>query len=160
MSTTIRSEEQVDAAMAGPIEYLVVEFPRGHRTGENLPLLVDLVDRGIIRLLDLVFLNRGTDGSVSTIELADLDGDGELDLAVFEGVASGVVGEDDLHEAGGVLEPGSSAAIVVYECLWAAPLLTALHRSGARLVGGSLIAPDAVIAALDATESADARTTT
>ena len=158
MSTTIRSDEQVDA-MAGLIEYLVIEFPRGHRTGENLPLLVDLVDRGIIRLLDLVFLSCGTDGSVSTIELADLDGDGELDLAVFEGVTSGVVGGDDLHEAGGLLEPGSSAAIVVYENLWAAPLVTALHRSGARLVGGSLISTDAVIAALDATEPTDARTT-
>jgi hypothetical protein len=159
MSTTIRSGEHTETTAAGPIEYLVVEFPAGHRTGENLPLLVDLVNRGIIRLLDLVFLRRGTDGSVSAIALADLDGDGELDLAVFDGASSGVVTEDDLQEAGAVLEPGSSAAVVVYENLWAAPMLGALHRCGARLVAGGFIPHDAMIVSLDATETAVPTTT-
>jgi hypothetical protein len=159
MSTTIRSDERMETTAAGPIEYLIVEFPAGHRTGENLPLLVDLVNRGIIRLLDLVFLRRDTDGSVGALALADLDGDGELDLAVFDGASSGVVTDGDLQEAGAVLEPGASAAIVVYENLWAAPMLAALSRCGARLVAGGFIPHDAMIVSLDATETASPTTT-
>ncbi|HET6814182.1 MAG TPA: DUF6325 family protein, partial [Actinomycetota bacterium] len=69
----------------GPIDYLVVEFPGSRMTGEGLPLLVDLVDRGIIRVLDLVFVKKELDGSVKGMAIADLDHDGTLDLAVFEG---------------------------------------------------------------------------
>src|SRR6476659_9184785 len=94
----------------GPVDYLVVEFPGSKMTGEGLPLLVDLVDRGIIRILDLLFVKKEEDGSVTGLAVADFDSDGELDLAVFEGATSGLLGEDDVAEAGGVLEPGSSAA--------------------------------------------------
>ena len=69
----------------GPVDYLVVEFPGSQMTGEGFPLLIDLVDRGLIRILDLVFVTKGSDGSVRAMEIADLDGDGQLDLAVFEG---------------------------------------------------------------------------
>ena len=110
----------------GPIDYLVVEFPGSRMTGEGLPLLVDLVDRGIIRILDLVFVKKELDGSISGLAIADLDQDGELDLAVFEGAASGLLDQDDLDQAGGVLEPGSSAGILVYENRWAAPFARAL----------------------------------
>jgi hypothetical protein len=154
MSASVESHERTDTVV-GPVEYLIVEFPVGHRTGENLPLLVDLVDRGLIRLLDLVFARRDANGVVSVIELADLDGDGALDLTVFEGASSGILGADDLAAAGGVLEPGASAAVVVYENLWAAPLAGALHRSGARVVAGGLIPHDALVEALDATEATD-----
>ena len=95
-----------DVAEMGPVDYLVVEFPGSRMTGEGFPLLVDLVDRGLIRILDLVFVTKGADGSVAAMEIADLDGDGQLDLAVFEGASSGLIGEDDLAEAGGVLEAG------------------------------------------------------
>ncbi|KJY24574.1 DUF6325 family protein, partial [Streptomyces katrae] len=80
----------------GPIDYLVVEFPGNRMTGEGFPLLVDLVDRGLIRILDLVFIRKDQDGSVAALEIADLDADGELDLAVFEGASSGLLGQDDL----------------------------------------------------------------
>lgn len=92
----------------GPIDYLVVEFPGNRMTGEGLPLLVDLVDRGLIRILDLTFVRKEEDGSVSGLEIADLTGDGELDLAVFEGASSGLLGQDDIEEAASALEPGSS----------------------------------------------------
>ena len=76
----------------GPIDYLVVEFPGNRMTGEGFPLLVDLVDSGIIRILDLVFVTRELDGSVTALEIADFDSDGELDLAIFQGASSGLLG--------------------------------------------------------------------
>ena len=95
-----------DVAEMGPVDYLVVEFPGSQMTGEGFPLLVDLVDRGLIKILDLVFVKKEEDGAVMAMEIADFDGDGQLDLAVFEGASSGLIGEDDLAEAGGVLEAG------------------------------------------------------
>jgi hypothetical protein len=136
----------------GPIDYLVVEFPGSKMTGEGLPLLVDLVDRGIIRVLDFVFVKKELDGSVRGVAIADLDKDGTLDLAVFEGASSGLLGQEDLDEAGTVLEPGSSAGLLVYENRWAAPFAKALRRGGGQLVAHGRIPVQAVLAALDATE--------
>ena len=141
-----------DLDQMGPIDYLVLEFPGSRMTGEAFPLLVDLVDRGVVRILDLVFVRKESDGSVVGVELADVNGDGELDLSVFEGVSSGLVGEDDIQEAGTVLEPGSSAGILVYENLWAAPFAAAIRRSGGQLVASGRIPVQAVLAALDANE--------
>ena len=143
-----------DLDQMGPIDYLVLEFPGSRMTGEAFPLLVDLVDRGVVRILDLVFVRKESDGSVVGVELADVNGDGELDLSVFEGVSSGLVGEDDIQEAGTVLEPGSSAGILVYENLWAAPFAGAIRRSGGQLVASGRIPVQAVLAALDADELA------
>jgi hypothetical protein len=137
----------------GPVDYLVIEFPAGYPTGENLPLLLDLVDRGLIRILDLVLVKREYDGSMTLLALADADGDGEWDYSVFEGVSTGVLGQDDIDEAGQALEPGHSAAILVYENTWAAPLAVALRRSGAQMVAGGRIPVQALLASLDATES-------
>ena len=136
----------------GPIDYLIVEFPGSRMTGEGLPLLVDLVDRGIIRILDLVFVKKEQDGSVRGVAIADLDKDGQLDLAVFEGASSGLLGQEDLDEAGRVLEPGSSAGLLVYENRWAAPFAKALRKGGGQLVANGRIPVQAVLAALDATE--------
>jgi hypothetical protein len=136
----------------GPIDYLVVEFPGSRMTGEGLPLLVDLVERGIIRILDLLFVKKELDGSVAGVAIADLDKDGKLDLAVFEGASSGLLGKDDIEEAGDVLEPGSSAGILIYENRWAAPFAAALRRGGGQLVASGRIPVQAVLSALDATE--------
>src|SRR5580704_18724385 len=105
--------DEVDAL--GPVGYLVAEFPGNKMTGEGFPLLVDLVDRGIVRILDLLFVTKETDGSLTAIELADLDGDGELDLSVFAGASSGLIDGSDLADAASVIEPGSSAGILIYE---------------------------------------------
>jgi Family of unknown function (DUF6325) len=142
-----------DRTELGPIDYLVVEFPGSHMTGEGLPLLADLVDRGIIRILDLVFVKKELDGSLVGLAIADFDADGELDLAVFEGAASGILGQDDIDEAGGALEPGNSAVVLVYENTWAGPLAAAVRRGGGQLVAGGRIPVEAVLAALDATEA-------
>ncbi|MFE2260756.1 DUF6325 family protein [Streptomyces griseosporeus] len=138
----------------GPIDYVVVEFPGNRMTGEGFPMLVDLVDRGIIRILDLRFIRKDEDGSVTAVEIADLTGDGRLDLAVFEGVNSGLLGQDDLEEAAAAVEPGNSAGLLVYENLWAAPFAAALRRGGAQLVASGRLHVQAVLAALDAVEGA------
>ena len=95
-----------EVAEIGPIDYLVVEFPGNQMTGEGFPILIDLADRGIIRILDLVFVRKDLDGSVTALAIADLDGDGELDLAVFEGASSGLLDEDDIAEASGRARAG------------------------------------------------------
>jgi hypothetical protein len=133
----------------GPIDYLIVEFPDDRRTGEGLPLLVDLVERGTIRLLDLVFIRRNHDDSIVGIALTDFDGDRHLDLTVFQGASSGLVDEDDIGRAAAVLEPGSSAAILIYENLWAAPLAAALRRGGAELVASGRIPYSVIETTLD-----------
>ena len=144
-----------DDDQMGPIDYLVVEFPGSRMTGEGLPLLVDLVDRGLIRIIDLVFVRKEADGSVNAVQIADLDGDGELDLAIFEGASSGIIDDEDLANAGSVLQPGSSAGILVYENLWAAPFASALRRGGGQLIASGRIPMQALVAAMDAAESQD-----
>ncbi|MET7711923.1 DUF6325 family protein [Streptomyces sp. NPDC005407] len=140
-----------DFEAMGPVDYMVVEFPGNRMTGEGFPLLVDLVDRGIIRILDLLFVRKDSDGSVAALELTDL-GD-EVDLTIFEGASSGLLGQDDIDEAGAALEPGNSAGILVYENLWAAPFARAMRRSGAQLVAGGRIPVQALLASLDAAEA-------
>lgn len=138
----------------GPIDYLVVEFPNTNKlTGEGFAQLVELVDRGIIRIIDLVFIQKGADGSVAAVAIADLDGDGKLDLAVFEGASSGLIGDDDIAEVGAVLQPGNAAGILVYENVWAGPFAAALRRGGAEVVANGRIPVQELIAALDAAEA-------
>ena len=141
-----------DLDQTGPIDYLVVEFPGNRMTGEAFPLLIDLVDRGLIRILDFAFVRKDLDGSVAGMVLADLDGDSQLDLAVFEGASSGLLDPEDIDDAGTVLQPGSSAGILVYENVWAAPFASAVRRSGGQLVASGRIPVQALLAALDAAD--------
>jgi hypothetical protein len=132
----------------GPVDYYVVEFPGNKMTGEGMPILLDLVDRGIIRILDLVFIRKDDDGSIAAFEIADFDGDGTLDLAVFEGASSGLLDESDITEAGAVIEPGNSAGILLFENTWAAPFIRALRGSGAELVASGRIPATELLGAL------------
>lgn len=136
----------------GPIDYLLVEWPGRQPNGEVAPHLVDLVDRGLIRILDLALIAKDEDGTVAGIELADL-GDGSAELSVFEGASSGLISDEDLGEAGAALEPGTSAALLVFENTWAAPFAAAVRRSGGQLVASGRIPVEAIEAALDAAES-------
>jgi hypothetical protein len=141
----------------GPIDYLLVEWPPDRPpTGEAMPHLVDLVDRGLIRLLDLAFVRVEEDGSVLGLDLTDLDLDGNPELTVFQGASSGLLGQEDFDEAGAALQPGATAALLVYVNTWAAPFATALRRGGAQLVANGRIPVNAIIAALDELEKADA----
>src|SRR5262249_18016138 len=115
MTMPAGTEERV----MGPISYLIVEFPGNKMTGEGFPILVDLVDRGVVRILDLLFVRRDPDGSMSVLNLQDVDLDGRLDMAVFAGVSSGILDSSDLADAAAVIEPGSSAGILIFENTWA-----------------------------------------
>lgn len=143
----------VEAPEIGPLDYLLIEFPGTQLTGEGLPLLADLVDRGIIRILDLVFVEKALDGTTTVLALDDLIADGTMDLAIFQGVSSRMVGSEDIASAGSVLEPGSSAGLLIYENSWAAPFATAMRRAGGQVVASGRIPVQDVIDALDATES-------
>jgi len=142
-----------DTDEMGPIDYIVVEFPENRLDGEALPLLLDLVDRGIIRVLDLAFVRKSASGEVSAADLRNLDATGGFDLTVFEGASSGILGDDDLEEAGAALAPGAAAGVLVYENTWAAPFAAALRRGGGSLVAGGRIPVEAVVAALDAADA-------
>lgn len=137
----------------GPIDYLLVEWPGRQPSGEAAPHLLDLVDRGLIRILDLVFLHKAEDGSVTRLEIADL-GDQVAAFADFEGASSGLLSDEDTDEASVALEPGTSAALLVYENRWAAPFAAALRRSGGQLVATGRIPIQAMLAALDAADVA------
>jgi hypothetical protein len=136
----------------GPIDYLLVEWPGKQPEGEIAPYLIDLVDRGLIRILDLAFLMKGEDGTVAAIDIADL-GDGVTEMAIFEGASSGLLDDEDVDEAGAALEPGTSAALLVYENTWAGPFAAAVRRSGGQLVASGRIPVTDVLAALDAVEA-------
>jgi hypothetical protein len=136
----------------GPIDYVLIEWPGRQPKGEAAPILVDLVERGLIRVLDLVFIAKAEDGAVAGIEIKDL-GEEVEELKVFEGASSGLLTDDDVSEASGALEPGTSAALLVYENRWAAPFATAVRRSGGQLVAGGRIPVQAVLAALEEAET-------
>lgn len=143
----------------GPIDYIVVEWPADKPpTGKAFPLLVDLVDHGVIRLIDFAFVQKEKDGKVLSVALEDADLDGTPDLMLFEGASSGLLGKDDYDEAAKAVEPGSAAAVLVYENTWAAPFATELRRGGAKLVASGRIPVNALIAALDDAETAESST--
>src|ERR1700752_4222102 len=139
----------------GPIDYIVVEWPGRQPTGEALPPPVDLVERGIIRILDLSFITKAEDGSVAGLEISELGNEVE-ELKVFEGASSGLLTDEDTAEAAAALEPGTSAAVLVFENRWAAPFAAAVRRSGGQLVASGRIPVQAVLAALEAAEEAGA----
>jgi hypothetical protein len=147
------SEEQLEEM--GPIDYIVLEWDGEQpATGEVMPLLVDLVDRGIIRILDIAFIVKDPDGSVTAMDFGELaqQSDG---LADFQGASSGLLGQDDLEAAADALEPGRVAAVLVWENRWAAPVAVALRRSGGQLVASGRIPIQAIVASLDAIEAID-----
>ena len=137
----------------GPVDYIVLAFPTSRMTGEALPMLIDLVDRGIIRILDLVFLQKSEDGTVTTLSQVDLERMKVIEAALFEGATSGLLGPDDVAEAAEALEPGTAAGVLVYENVWAAPFAAAVRRSGGQLVASGHIPIPALVAALDALEA-------
>jgi hypothetical protein len=144
------ANEQLDEM--GPIDYILVEWPGRQPNGEVAPHLIDLVDRGLIRILDLTFIAKAEDGTVRGLEIADVGGE-VAEMSIFEGASSGLLSDDDVEEAGAAMEPGTSAALLVFENSWAGPFAAAVRRSGGQLAASGRIPVQAVLAALDAAEA-------
>jgi len=137
----------------GPIDYIVLEWPGRPPDGSVAPLILELVDRGLIRILDVAFLGKDEDGSAYAVDIADIDA--AEAFGVFDGASSGLLRDEDLAEAASVLEPGTTAAVLVWENRWAAPVAVAIRKSGGQLVASGRIPVQAIIASLDALEAGD-----
>ena len=134
----------------GPVDYLIVEFPEGQQnfTGEAAAELLKLHDAGTIRIMDLVIMVKDDDGSVDAMELSDVEDLGEF--ARIEEQLAETLSADDVAELATVMAPGSVAAALIYENLWAAPFASALRRAGAQMVSAGRIPIQALIAAVEA----------
>jgi hypothetical protein len=139
----------------GPVDVVVIGYPPGApRSGEAIPLFLDLVDRGVIRVLDVLMVQKDGEGTISGLEIADLDGDGVDDLLVFVGARTGMLGEEDANTAGEALQPGEAALLICFENAWAAPFATAVRRNGGRMLAFERVAAQDVLDTLDALDSA------
>ena len=139
-----------DMDQLGPVDWLVVEFPDKQPTGQIAPHLMDLVDRGLIRVLDLMVLQKDTDGTLNVSELSDLDPSELGELRTTEAELAMVLSEQDVLDLAETIEPGSTAAVLVWENLWAAPFGSAVRKAGGQLVASGRIPIQAVLAAIEA----------
>jgi hypothetical protein len=137
----------------GPVDVAVIGYPAGApMRGDAIPIFLDLVDRGIIRVFDARFVRKDSDGTFSGFDIAELDEEGIGDLSVFAGATTGLLDDEDLATAAAEIEPGSAALMIVYENRWAAPFIAAVRRNGGELIANERIHVEDLINALDAAE--------
>jgi Family of unknown function (DUF6325) len=134
----------------GPIDWIVVEFPEPKFHGQIAPILKDLVDRELIRVLDLIFLTKDPDGEFEVFEASDMDESEIGELRAYETELAMLLSEQDVLDLAETIEPGSSAAVLVWENLWAAPFGSAVRHAGGQLAASGRIPIQAVIAAAEA----------
>ncbi|WP_222105614.1 DUF6325 family protein [Rhodococcus sp. WB9] len=146
--------EEIDEL--GPVDWIVVEFPGSKFNGEIAPALGDLVKRGIVRVLDLLLLKKDMDGSLEAYEVSDLD-DSEIgELRSYETELAMLLSEDDVDAVAAAIDPGSTAAVLVWENTWAAPFVSATRRAGGQLVASGRIPVQALLAAIETDEEVGA----
>jgi len=152
-ATTEAPTQETDLDSLGPVDYIVVEFPTGasNFTGEMTEELVRLVNAGTIRLIDVLILVKDEDGSVEAMELSDLDDLGELQA--LEAKLAELLAEEDVVHLAAAMEPGSTAGVLIWENLWAAPFASAARRSGGQLIANGRIPIQAIIASIEADEA-------
>ena len=145
---------EADSQEIGPIDIVVIGYPAdAPMTGEAVPIMLDLVERGIIRVLDVLFVMQGEDGTYTGFKAHDLQAKGVGDLQVFEGASTGLLGDEDVATASEALEPGTAAVMIVYENSWAAPFVAAVRRNGGIVLDNQRIPVQDVLDALDAVEA-------
>jgi hypothetical protein len=144
--------ETSNTDVLGPVDWLVVEFPvdKANFSGEMAQELRSLVERGLVRILDLVFLRKDADGSVAVDELSDVPEGAVGDLLSHEAELAMLLAEDDIVAVGEALEPGSVAAVLVYENSWAGPFAASIRRAGGQLIDSGRIPTQALLAAIEA----------
>jgi hypothetical protein len=146
---------EAQEAEFGPVDIAVIGYPAdAPMTGEAIPLLLDLVDRGTIRVLDVMFVTKNEDGTFSGFDARDLSNKGVGDFAMFEGASSGLLGDEDAQQAADAIEPGTAAVVLVYENRWAGPFIAAVRRNGGVPIAFERIPAQDLIDALDAAEAA------
>ena len=146
-------EQNTDLDSLGPVDYVVVEFPAGasNFTGEMAEELVALVDAGIIRVIDVLILTKDEDGSVEATELSDIEALGPLQA--IEAQLAELLAEDDVMHLAAAMDPGSTAGVLIWENLWAAPFAAAARHSGGQLIATGRIPIQAIIASIEADEA-------
>jgi hypothetical protein len=157
VSQTELDQMEQELREMGPVDYVVLGWPGGVPKGDGtvMRMLIDLVDRGIIRILDVAFAAKDEDGNVVALDLEHLGPDNAF--AEFQGASSGLLDFEDVQEAAALMEPGTAAAILVWENRWAAPVAIAMRESGGLLLDSGRIPVQGIIAALDALEAAEAK---
>lgn len=145
--------EQVDDAPLGPVDYVVIEFADAKFNGKGLPILLDLVAKGVIRVLDAAVVKANDDGSFVGLAVEDLDASSGGAWSLITGWSAGVLGQDDFDQVGAILAPGSAAAVIVYENTWAGPFAAAMREAGGEVVAFNRIGVNDLYAALDALDS-------
>jgi Family of unknown function (DUF6325) len=133
----------------GPVDWIVVEFPGSKFNGEIAPALRDLVERDIVRVLDLLVLKKDADGSLEAFELSDLDESELGDLRSYEAELAMLLSAEDVDAVAAAIEPGSTGAVLVWENTWAAPFASAVRRSGGQLIASGRIPVQALLAAIE-----------
>ena len=150
-STPLDAANDVDDM--GAIDYLVVEFGRRRVTGELIPSLLDLVDRRVIRIMDVLIVLTAADGSFETLTPDQLDPAEVGELGALAGASSGLLDEDDAAAVAAIMHPEAGALVLVYENLWSLPFATAARAAGGQLIAGGHIPTQALVAALDALDA-------
>lgn len=140
----------------GPIDHLLLQYPDGADTGPSADAMLALVDAGIIAVYDLVAIRREHDGSVDVVELTDLSAEGLGGFHVFHGARSGLLDDDDIAQAAGIMDDGSTAVLIIYENRWAVPFVAAARTAGAEVIATERIPADVVMEVLDALDAATA----
>jgi hypothetical protein len=147
----VSAEDLAQFEEMGPVDYAILAWPRGRPPAEAAPMIVNLVERGLIRLLDVAFVAKNEDGSVTALDLDHQEAGGAF--ADFEGASSGLLDFTDLEDAGTVLDPGSSAVVLVWENRFLAPLAVGLRKSGAQMLAHGRIPVQALLASLESLEA-------
>ena len=134
----------------GPVDFVIIGYPPdAPRTGEAIPIVLDLVDRGVIRILDVLGIQKDEGGTFSAVSIGDVDGDGFPDLVAFSGAETGLIGDDDLRDAAEAMEPGTAAVLLVFENSWAAPFVSAVRRNGGQLLAYQRVSAEDLMEAIN-----------
>ena len=143
-----------DELELGPVDIVVIGFPPdAPRSGDSIPMFVDLVERGTIRVLDVMAVSKDAAGTVAGLEITDLDGDGAPDLIAFDGAQTGMLGQEDAALAGEALKPGETAVLICFENTWAAPFVTSVRRNGGEVLAFQRVPAQDIVEAVEALEA-------
>ena len=149
---SVSSQSDPDDDELGPIDFLAIEFPGARITSPGFEQLLSLAGQGVIDILDLEFITKDSAGTTRKVDVQDLSTPDNVDLSVWAGASSGLLDDSDVHEIAAAIQPGSAAAVIVYENRWVLAVVDTWRREGARLIADGGISASDMVTALDSTE--------